>query len=221
LNRDPGASVDPGQQAPQVRRGERDAACRGRQSRAGDVNEYRAAASRDSRSRIMVDLDHEIVEMVVAPQPVTRRGARQSHRAVVSAVAPVLAPGVASADPPDGQRRARPRAAIGTPPQPDRPECPARRRAVAFAFVGANARVPKGHGAARRPGNQPAPDARPGACPYPYHFQKRSGHGRPPVAERRNLPDCRKISSEGCQNCLTGATLITIACSRPNAGTRW
>src|ERR1700716_4036488 len=67
----------------------------------------------------------------------------------------------------------RPGGAIGSPPQPDQAEIPARGTAVALALVGHDARAPERHGNRRGAGREPALGAvaRAGAKP-----QSRKSH---------------------------------------------
>ena len=62
------------------------------------MNENGAAAILYARARVVIDFDDEIVEMIVALEPIadTRRG--KLDRAIVAAVVRVLAPGVVLAD---------------------------------------------------------------------------------------------------------------------------
>ena len=110
------------QQPPQLSRPQRHAARRRAQIRPRHVHEHGAAAAGDARAGVVVDLDDEVVEPVVAPQPVAWFIGRAAERPVVAAVARVLAPGVVRRDPADRQQGARPRPAVGPPPQPQRAE---------------------------------------------------------------------------------------------------
>src|SRR5436305_5439178 len=96
------------------------------------MQEYSAAAAGNARPSVMVDFDHKIVKAVSAPQPVAWFIGRPLEGPVVPSISGVFAPGVVRDDPPDRQQGARPRQAIGSPPQPHRMKLPARRRAVAF-----------------------------------------------------------------------------------------
>jgi len=96
------------------------------------MQEYSAAAASNARPSVMVDFDNEIVEAVGAPQPVTWFIGRPVEGPVVPPIGRVFAPGVVGANPPDRQQGARPRQAVGSPPQPNRMKLPGRRRAVAF-----------------------------------------------------------------------------------------
>jgi hypothetical protein len=60
------------------------------------MQEYCAAAACDARRAVVVDLDDEIIEMVVAPETVTALGPNQPNRLVVMAACRVLTPGFLS-----------------------------------------------------------------------------------------------------------------------------
>ena len=106
---------------------------------ARQMQEHRAAAAGDARRGVVIDLDDEIVEMIIARQPVAALTAAEPHRLVVMTVMRVFAPGVFGPDrrgpagtsgAADGGRRATTIAAGG--------RCPGR-PAVAFALVGKDA----------------------------------------------------------------------------------
>ena len=90
-----------------------------RKARPGHVHEHGAAAAGDPRPGVVVELDDEIVETVGAPEPVAGMIGLEPERLVVVAVARVFAPAVVAAGcGRDRQVRARPRRAVGAPPQP-------------------------------------------------------------------------------------------------------
>ena len=66
------------------------------------MQEHGAAAAGDARARVVVDLDDEVVEMILAGQPVAGLAAPKPDRLVVMAVGRVFAPGVLGADWPNG-----------------------------------------------------------------------------------------------------------------------
>ncbi len=109
------------------------------------MDEDGAAAVTDTRARVVIDFNNEVVETVRAPETVTRRAFQQADRLIVAAVVRVFAPAVIRPNGPHGQSGARPRRAVGSPPKPDQPETPARRRAVALEFVGENAATAEGY----------------------------------------------------------------------------
>jgi len=96
------------------------------------MQEYSTAMAGDAGPRIVVNFDNEIVEAVGAPQPVAWFIGRPVEGPIVPSIGRVFAPGIVGADPPDRQQGARPRQAVGSPPQPNRMKLPGRRRAVAF-----------------------------------------------------------------------------------------
>ena len=64
---DRGPGSKPAEQPKKAPLVERHASGRWRKARPGDMDEYRTAVAGDPRPRIVVDLDHEVVERVVAP----------------------------------------------------------------------------------------------------------------------------------------------------------
>ena len=81
----PGVRPEPPQQ-PQHRRFRHRYAAGGRpEILARQMQEYRAAAAPDTRRAVVIDLDDEIIEMVVAPEPVAAAAAIQPDRLVVVA----------------------------------------------------------------------------------------------------------------------------------------
>ena len=107
------------------------------------MHENRAAASGDTRPRVVIDLDDEIVEMILAPEPVAGFIGPALERTIIAPVGGILAPGVVRSNRPDRQLRPRPRGAIGAPPEPPQLEQAARRATVAFALVGLNPSAPE------------------------------------------------------------------------------
>ena len=122
------------------------------------MNEDRTAKPSDSRTGIVVDLDNQVVEAVLAPQPVAWFIGRAPEGPVVAAVAWIFAPGVVGAYPAHWQEGARPRQAIGAPPQADRAESSDWRAAVALALERPDA------GAAQRHANGLAAGAEKTLC---------------------------------------------------------
>ena len=109
------------------------------------MQKHRAAAAGDPGAGVVIDLDDEIVEMVLARQPVAGLIADQAYRLIVVAVPRVLAPGVFGPDRPDRQERLRAAMAVGAPPQSQRPIGAPRRAAVALPLVGQDAAATKCH----------------------------------------------------------------------------
>ena len=104
----------------------------------------------------MVDFDDQVVESVVATEPVAWFIGRPTKGPVVAAVVRILAPGVGRADPAHRQRSVRPRQAIGPPPQPDRMKPAARGAAVALALVGLDSGAAERDRDDEAPGKEPA-----------------------------------------------------------------
>src|ERR1700687_1682454 len=96
------------------------------------MQEYCAAMARNARPSVVVSFDNEIIEAIGTPQPVAWFIGRPVEGPVVSCTARFSAPGASGPDPPDRQQGARPRQAVGSPPQPNRMKLAGRRRAVAF-----------------------------------------------------------------------------------------
>src|SRR5215470_4074751 len=86
LNRDSGPRPEPREEAQQRRRMERDAAGGRSEALPRHMQEYGAAAAGGARPRVVVDLDDEVVEVIVAPQPVARRANAATDMPVVASV---------------------------------------------------------------------------------------------------------------------------------------
>src|SRR5260370_1664389 len=119
---DPRAGAESDEKPAKALRRERDAARGGAKSGAREVHKDRAAAAGNARARVVIELDEQVVEIIVAPQPVACRIGGQLDRPVVAAVARVLAPGVGLADAAHGEARARAGCAVPAPPQANEPE---------------------------------------------------------------------------------------------------
>ena len=105
-----------GKEAAQRRRSESHATRCRRAIRARQMQEHGAAPARHPRTSIVVDLDHDIVEVVLAPQPVAWFIRRALERPVVAPVRRILAPGDRRVDPALRQKRVRLYPAIRPPP---------------------------------------------------------------------------------------------------------
>src|SRR5262249_55498881 len=132
---DPGILAKPREQAREILNAKRNAARRRHQPGARKMNEHRAPAIGDARPRIVLELDDQVVQVIVAPKPVPWRLGRKSYGPIVAAVSGVFTPGVIPADRAQRQGRARLRHAIAAPPHAAEAEAPARRGTVAFPFV--------------------------------------------------------------------------------------
>ena len=80
------------------------------------MQEHRAAAAGDPRGGVVVDLDNEIVEVILARQAVTLLGARQADRLIVVAVGGIFAPGIFNANRADRQEGFWTAVTVGAPP---------------------------------------------------------------------------------------------------------
>ena len=107
------------------------------------MQEHRAAAAGDARRAVVIDLDDKIIEGVVAGEPIAAAIRLEPHRLVVVPVLGVFAPGVFGPDRARRQECARPRVAVGAPPQLARPERPSGGAAVTFPLVGLDASAPQ------------------------------------------------------------------------------
>jgi hypothetical protein len=96
------------------------------------MDENGTASTGHARSRIVVDLNDEIVKAVGPPQAVAWFIGRLAERLVVAPIVRILAPSIAWSDPPNWQKHTRARQAIGPPPQSNRAKPANGRRAVAF-----------------------------------------------------------------------------------------
>src|SRR5438067_6680632 len=107
------------------------------------MQEHGAAAPGDARRRIVVDLDDEVVEMLLAPQPVAGLAARETNRLIVMPVGRVFAPGMFGTNRANRQEGLGPDMTVGAPPQPAWMEDAAGGAAVALALVGLDAATSK------------------------------------------------------------------------------
>jgi hypothetical protein len=139
VQRRPGLGAEAGEEATERCRCKSHAAGGGRAIGTGQMREHGAAPARHARPGIVVDLDHEIVEVVLAPQPVASFTWRASEGPIVTPVAGIFAPGNCRIDPAGRQKRGRAQPAIRPPPQPSQAKAAAGRCAVALALVGADA----------------------------------------------------------------------------------
>src|ERR1043166_1720263 len=146
-----------GEQPSQRLLGEGQTACGWAEIRARHMDEYGAAASTHQRPTVVVDLDDEVVEPIVAPQAVAGLAVGEPNGPVVAAVRRVLAPAILMGDAAHRKQRAGPRPAVRTPPHPDRPKAAPRGCAVALALVGADPRTTQGDWQAPWSAAEPSP----------------------------------------------------------------
>src|SRR5260370_2440567 len=102
---DPRAGAESDEKPAKALRRERDAARGGAKSGAREVHKDRAAAAGNARARVVIELDEQGVEIIVAPQPVACRIGGQLYRPVVAAVP--RGPPPTPAPPPDPAPLAR------------------------------------------------------------------------------------------------------------------
>jgi hypothetical protein len=110
------------------------------------MQKYRAAAAGDARRTVVIDLHDEIVEMIVALEPIAVLVTIPPHRLIVMAALRIFAPGVIGPDGANRQEGTWPRMAVGAPPQLPGPETASWGSAIAFTLVGPDAAAPKGDG---------------------------------------------------------------------------
>ena len=130
------------------------------------MQKHRAAAAGHPRAGIVVDLDDEIVEMVIPPQPVAWFSGRAAEGAVIAPVGGIFAPGNVTGNASDGQQCPWPRMPVRPPPQADEPKPPARRGPVAFELVGTDAPTAEHDGDSEGAGDQDAPRLVSRPCPH-------------------------------------------------------
>jgi hypothetical protein len=128
------------QQAQQILGAESHAAGRAGAIGPSHVYEHGAAPTGDTRTGIVGNLDHQVVEVVVTPKAVARFIGRPSERTVVAAIDGILAPCQGRIDATYRHQGPGPRQAIGAPPQANQTKPSARRCAVALPLIGRNAR---------------------------------------------------------------------------------
>src|SRR5262249_7669171 len=143
---------------------------RGRaESRAGNVDENRAAAARDPRAAIVVELDNQVVEVVGAPQAIAGLVRAALDCTIVPTVGRGFDPGVIGVDAPHRQQCARARQSVRAPPEPYQPERAAGCRAIAFALVGRNPGAAERHRNSLQTDGHPAPRPRSRAARHANH----------------------------------------------------
>src|SRR5205085_10881556 len=127
--------------------------------------EHRAAAPGDARARVVIELDQQIVEMILAPKPVRGVLGAQTDRPIVAAVGRVLAPGIGGPHAAHRQPGTRPGDAVPAPPQAHEAKRAARGGAIAFALVRPDAGGSERRRQMKIAGRKPAfgPPTRPGA----------------------------------------------------------
>src|ERR1700722_9341083 len=143
-----------------------------RKIRARQMKEHRTAATGNPGLRVVINLDDEIVEMIVAPQPVAAVIMAERERSVVMAAGGVFTPGVLGPDGANRQKGLRSQRTIGAPPQLPWPESPLWGSAVALALVGDDSTPPQGDRDGVGAGGEPAPARVTGRGPNPDRRQR-------------------------------------------------
>src|ERR1700733_4817822 len=143
-----------------------------RKIRANEMKEHRTAAAGNRGLRVVIDLDDEIVEMIVAPESVAAIIISECERPVVMAAQRVFTPGVLWADGANRQKRVRSRRTVGAPPQLPWPESPLWGPAVPLALVRDDSAPPQGDRDGIRAGREPAPTGVTGRSPDPDRRQR-------------------------------------------------
>src|SRR5262249_35465427 len=110
-----------------------------------------------ARAGVVVDLDDEVVEVIVAGQAVAAGIAPQADRLIVVARGGVFAPGILDPNRAHRKERARPHMAVGAPPQPPGAQPAPWGSAVASALVGEDPATPERHRNAQSGRRQPSP----------------------------------------------------------------
>src|SRR5436190_1366192 len=103
------------------------------------MQKHGTAAAGDARRGVVVDLDNEVVEVILAPQAVAGLSPLKPDRPVIVAVVGVFAPGVFAANRADRQECRRPAVTVGAPPQFPGAEGAAGGAAIALPLVGLDA----------------------------------------------------------------------------------
>src|SRR5262245_38696388 len=98
------------------------------------MNEYSAAVAGNTRARIVVDFDDQIVKPIGALEAIAWFIGRPPERVIVAPVRGVFAPGIVPPNWPNRQEGTRAARAVRPPPQPNRMKLAGRRSAIAFAF---------------------------------------------------------------------------------------
>jgi len=107
------------------------------------MQEHRTAAAGDRGLCVVIDLDDEIVEMIVALQPVASVIMPEGKRPIIMATRGVFTPGIIGTDGANRQKGPRSRTTIGAPPQLPWPESSLWGPAVALALVGDDTTPPQ------------------------------------------------------------------------------
>src|SRR5262249_55588772 len=115
------------------------------------MDEHRATASGDTRPRIVINLDDEVIKIIDARQPISACGCGHFDWPIILAVSGIFAPTIRRGYALYRQRCRRTRVLVRTPPQPPEPEAAARRAAIAFALVGLDSAASERHWQGQHP----------------------------------------------------------------------
>ena len=141
---------------PHVGGSDGDATRRGIAFGRAQVKEDGAAAALPPRPLIVIEQDNDVIEMVVAPKLLMGDRIGQAHGPVVVAVADLIAPAVATADPDEGKRRLRRLRAVAAEEHAAQAQVAQRRGAIALALLGGNPAPPEEAGKDQSAHRQPA-----------------------------------------------------------------
>lgn len=128
----------------------------GSQSSTRDVDENGAATSRHPRSRVMIDLDDQVIEVVRPPEAIAVHIGPCTKRTIIPAVGGRFAPGVVAMNWTYRQQSTRACQAIGAPPQPDQTKTAAWRSGISFPFVRSDASASKCYRKVQRSDREPS-----------------------------------------------------------------
>ena len=177
---------------------ERHTTSSGAKSRAGDVNENRAAAARDPRTAVVIELDNQVVEVIGAPEAIARLVRAAPDCTIVPTIGGVLDPRIVAPNGAHWQQCARTGQPVRAPPEPYQPERAAGCRAIAFPLVGRNPGAAERHRNSLQTDGHPAPRPRSRAARHanhgdlPYHAALSWTH-LAPIAFITNLLFCPRM----------------------------
>lgn len=134
------------------------------------MEKHGAAASSNSWSGVVIDLNDEVIEMIVARQVIAVRAFIKANWLIVMPIRWIFGPGILWRDPPNRQGSSGLGVPVGPPPQSDWMKDTSRGAAVTFAFVGPNTARPQSDRNALLTGDQPA---LPGPASRPAYQDRR------------------------------------------------
>jgi hypothetical protein len=103
------------------------------------MDEHCAAAPRHPRAIVVVDFDDQVVQIVLAHQPVARLASLSNHRTIIPSITGIFAPGIRVANRPDRKRGLRAGDSVLSPPQALQAKAAARGPAIALELIGHDA----------------------------------------------------------------------------------